>query len=76
MDADLSTLDEWQLMSQARHGITYADRKAARRVHFERFQKGRKMVVCCACNGSGYYDHHGSPRCGSCGGTGKVREGR
>ena len=27
---------------------------------------------CTACNGSGYYDHNGSPPCGACNGTGKV----
>jgi hypothetical protein len=30
--------------------------------------------VCSACNGSGYYDNTGSPKCGCCNGTGKVRE--
>lgn len=28
--------------------------------------------VCSACNGSGVYDHFGSPPCGSCDGTGKT----
>lgn len=28
-------------------------------------------ITCTACNGSGYYDHNGSPRCGACNGTGK-----
>ena len=27
---------------------------------------------CLACNGSGYYDHNGSPPCWSCEGTGKT----
>lgn len=27
--------------------------------------------VCSACNGSGRYDHNGSPKCSSCNGTGK-----
>lgn len=27
---------------------------------------------CLACAGSGYYDDHGSPLCGACGGTGKA----
>jgi len=27
---------------------------------------------CIACNGSGHYDHNGSPPCGSCEGTGYV----
>lgn len=26
--------------------------------------------VCVACNGSGKYDHHGSPDCAQCAGTG------
>lgn len=25
---------------------------------------------CIACNGSGRYDHNGSPKCGACNGTG------
>jgi hypothetical protein len=29
-----------------------------------------------ACNGSGRYDHNGSPPCGSCGGTGWERQMR
>ena len=28
---------------------------------------------CIACNGSGYYDSKGSPKCSSCKGTGKQR---
>jgi DnaJ-class molecular chaperone len=35
---------------------------------------GKKLVKCIACDGSGRYDNNGSPKCGSCGGTGKVRE--
>lgn len=26
--------------------------------------------TCSACNGSGYYDHNGSPKCGCCNGKG------
>jgi len=29
-----------------------------------------KSKSCIACNGSGRYDHNGSPPCGACGGTG------
>ena len=50
---------------------TFQERKAQRTAHFERFVKGRKQRKCTACNGSGYYDNTGSPRCGSCEGTGK-----
>lgn len=34
----------------------------------------RDDMKCYACNGSGYYDNTGSPKCGSCGGTGKREE--
>ena len=30
-----------------------------------------EWVKCIACNGSGHYDHNGSPPCGACDGTGK-----
>jgi hypothetical protein len=53
---------------------TWAERKAKRRVHYELFVKGRKLVDCGACYGSGRYDHNGAPACSQCGGTGKVRE--
>lgn len=29
-----------------------------------------KPKVCVACNGSGYYDNNGSPKCSLCDGTG------
>lgn len=51
----------------------WKSRKEARRAHYERFVKGWKLVRCVACNGSGRYDHNGSPKCGSCNGTGKMR---
>lgn len=56
--------------------MTFADRKKKRTDHYEENVKGRKLVTCVACNGSGYYDNNGSPSCGSCNGTGKVREKR
>lgn len=31
------------------------------------------MIKCVGCNGSGRYDHNGSPACGSCEGSGKER---
>ena len=57
----------------SRWGATYAERKEARRIHFEQNVKGWKLRPCIACNGSGRYDHNGSPRCGGCNGTGKER---
>ena len=55
------------------YGGTFAERKAARKEYFENYIKGWKLVKCLACNGSGYYDNNGSPRCSSCDGTGKDR---
>ena len=51
----------------------YQTRKAERRKAFMA-KHGKKLVTCTACNGSGRYDHNGAPKCGSCNGTGKVRE--
>ena len=45
--------------------------KEHRAHHYYTFVFGFKRVKCLACNGSGYYDHHGSPPCDSCEGTGK-----
>lgn len=55
----MNTLDDYQQRKQERI-LAYA------RTH------GVKKVVCTACNGSGRYDHNGSPPCGACGGTGKM----
>ena len=54
-------------------GQTYAERKRDRKEHFEKFVRGWKLRPCIACNGSGRYDHNGSPKCGACNGTGKER---
>ncbi len=51
----------------------FNDRKKARTEHYEKFIKGWKERPCVACNGSGIYDHNGSPRCGACEGTGKEK---
>lgn len=52
---------------------TFHERKAMRTEHYRRFVYGWKLVKCVACNGSGYYDSHGSPPCFACDGTGKAR---
>ncbi|MCB1466672.1 MAG: hypothetical protein KDK08_05915 [Rhizobiaceae bacterium] len=52
----------------------WKERKAERKEHYDRHVHGKKLVTCAACSGSGYYDHNGSPKCGACGGKGKVRE--
>ena len=53
--------------------MTFHKRKAKRKEHFEKYVKGWKLRLCTACNGSGYYDHNGSPPCSACEGTGKER---
>lgn len=61
----------------ARKNIYDNDQYAARKKQrTERYLKnhGRKLVVCTACNGSGRYDNTGSPACGCCGGTGKMKQ--
>lgn len=50
---------------------SFHERKKQRTEYYEKFVKGWKQRKCCACNGSGRYDHNGSPSCGGCGGTGK-----
>jgi DnaJ-class molecular chaperone len=52
---------------------SWAERKEQRRDYYRRYVLGWKLVTCTACNGSGRYDHNGSPPCGSCDGTGKER---
>lgn len=51
--------------------MTFHQRKAHRTQLYFRFVYGWKQRKCRACNGSGYYDHNGSPECGACDGTGK-----
>ena len=48
---------------------TYLGRKAWRTDYFWKYTFGWKERPCSACNGSGYYDHNGSPPCGSCNGS-------
>jgi DnaJ-class molecular chaperone len=59
--------------SNSKERYTFRGRKAARTEYYEKFVKGWKLRKCGACNGSGYYDHNGSPDCGACDGTGKER---
>jgi DnaJ-class molecular chaperone len=53
--------------------MTYHERKEARTKNYWRWH-GVKMSVCMACNGSGYYDSFGSPKCSGCDGLGKCRD--
>ena len=55
--------------------MTWLERKAARKEHYEKSIKGWKLVPCGACSGPGFYDGgdpHNHP-CGCCEGTGKER---
>lgn len=47
--------------------MNFHDRKRAR----IQYHKQWKLGACGACNGSGYYDHNGSPKCAACNGSGK-----
>jgi len=49
----------------------YWRQKLCRTLYFLRFEYGHVQRRCTACNGSGYYDHNGSPDCGCCDGSGK-----
>lgn len=51
----------------------YRQRKQQRIEYYRKYVFGWKLRKCTACNGSGYYDHNGSPKCSSCNGTGKER---
>jgi DnaJ-class molecular chaperone len=55
------------------YDFSFHGRKKERTIHYEKYVKGWKLRDCTACSGSGYYDHNGSPKCGSCDGTGKER---
>lgn len=61
------------MFSDHRWGSSYWSDKKKRTEMFESI-KGKKLVKCYACNGSGYYDSNNSPECEECGGSGKVRE--
>lgn len=47
--------------------------KQIRKDYFYKYIYGWKTRDCVACNGSGIYDHNGSPPCGACDGIGKER---
>lgn len=51
----------------------YHQRKAWRKMMYDKYIAGWKRRICTACNGSGRYDHNGSPKCGCCNGTGRER---
>ena len=53
--------------------MDFQERKKERKKHYEKYVKGWKLKNCIACNGTGYYDHNGSPNCAACNGTGKEK---
>lgn len=53
--------------------MNFRERKQKRTENYEKNIKGWKLRPCTACNGTGYYDHNGSPKCGACRGTGLER---
>ncbi len=52
---------------------TFHERKAERKEAYLKYEYGWRRQRCIACNGSGIYDHNGSPPCGACEGTGYER---
>lgn len=57
---------------------SFLERKKQRTAYYFEHIYGKKLVVCTACNGSGWYDSTDSQgrsiACSSCDGTGKTRE--
>ena len=53
--------------------MNFHERKKHRTEYYYNYVFGHKLYKCGACNGSGRYDHTGSPKCSNCNGTGKVR---
>ena len=58
--------------------MNFKDRKAARKEFYEKKIFRKRLVICTACSGSGYYDglsvRGENIQCESCNGVGKVRE--
>lgn len=69
----MSNIDKQALRIKRGEMCNFHERKVRRTEYYQRFVFGWKLRPCTACNGSGYYDHNGSPKCSSCNGTGKER---
>jgi len=50
--------------------MDFLERKQQRTAYYYDHVYKQKQQLCLACNGSGYYDDNGSPKCSSCDGTG------
>lgn len=74
---DRARLREYRSRNLRRQALrragNFARRKAERTLEYLRYSYGWILQACGACNGSGRYDHNGSPPCGCCNGTGKER---
>lgn len=57
---------------------SFHERKTKRTAYFFDHVYKKKLIICVACNGSGWYDntdqYGNSIPCGSCEGTGKCRQ--
>ena len=53
--------------------VTRLNKAIAEQALLAEVSRKKTIQTCMACNGSGYYDHNGSPKCSACGGKGKVR---
>ena len=53
--------------------MNFRERKEERKRKYWLQTHGWKLRPCTACSGSGIYDNTGSPKCGSCNGTGKEK---
>ena len=54
--------------------MTFHERKKLRTEYYFQKEFKKKLIVCTACNGTGYYDSANNPKCSACNGTGKVKE--
>lgn len=52
---------------------TWGERKKERTEYYKSNVYKWKLKPCVACNGSGFYDNNGGPKCGACNGTGKEK---
>lgn len=55
------------------YNASFHERKKIRTEWYFKYVYKWKEKPCSACSGSGYYDDTGSPKCGSCDGTGKQK---
>ena len=54
--------------------MTFHERKKIRTEHYLKYEFKKKMIICTACNGIGYYDSTNNSKCSACNGIGKVKD--